>query len=69
MRTLLALAAFIALPGLTSCGEAESTKGGLSAEEERRLQNIAERLDEGMGNPSFDAAPDNEAAGNGSAGR
>jgi len=67
MTTRLVLAAF-ALIAVAGCGQ-ETTKGGLSAEEERRLDNAARMLDDNMGNLTFDTATENGAAGNSTAGR
>ena len=67
MKTPLALAA-LALVATAGCAGQQPTKGGLSAEEERRLDNAARMLDD-MGNPPLDAPVDSNAAGNGSAGR
>jgi len=46
---------------LTACGQAEEGRGGLSADEERRLDNAAKMLDDNM---VFDASPEalNEGA-------
>ena len=65
MKARLALAA-LAVTALTGCGR-EEPLGGLSAEEERRLDNAAKMLDEGMGNLSFDM-PDAGNASGGAAG-
>ncbi|MGZ8282039.1 MAG: hypothetical protein ACXWUN_03680 [Allosphingosinicella sp.] len=51
----LSLAAALAL--LTACGQEEG-RGGLSAEEERQLDNAAQMLDENM----IDASPDSMVA-------
>jgi hypothetical protein len=47
---------------LAACGRTEEGRGGLSAEEERRLANVAKMLDDNM---VFEAAP--EAPGNATA--
>lgn len=46
---------------LTSCGRGEERKGGLSADEEQRLDNVARMLDDNM---VVDTSPEalNEAA-------
>lgn len=67
VKTRLSLTAF-ALLAVAGCGS-EAPRGGLSAEEERRLDNAAKMLDEGIGNLSFDmpeagnAVAENSAAG------
>ena len=52
---------FFAL-ALAACGRGEEGRGGLSAEEERRLDNVAKMLDDNM---VFEASP--EAPGNAAA--
>ena len=64
MRPTPALLTILLL--LSACGEQE-TKSGLSAEEERRLDNAAKMLDEGPGNLTFDSAPESEGNANGDA--
>ena len=62
MKARLAFAAFALALALAGCGRREATKGGLSAVEERRLDNAAKMLDEQMGNLTFDTSPDAEGA-------
>ena len=54
MKTRLALAGLAALLALAGCGR-QSGAGGLSADEERQLDNAAAMLDD---NAVFDASPD-----------
>ena len=49
--------AFVAALALAACGQEEG-RGGLTAEEERQLDNAAQMLDENM----FDASPDSMVA-------
>lgn len=52
---------FLLALALASCGGGEERRGGLSADEERRLDNAAKMLDDNM---VFDASPEalNEGA-------
>ena len=56
---------------LAACGGGEEGRGGLSAEEERRLANVAKMLDDNMvfeaepEAPGNTAAPPTPSAGNG----
>ena len=59
MRNLVGVAA-IMLMGLAACGQEEG-RGGLTAEEERQLDNAARMLDENMVDMS-DVAPDSLVA-------
>ena len=59
MRSSVGLAAFMLL-GLAACGQEEG-RGGLTAEEERQLDNAARMLDEDMIDVS-DVAPDSLVA-------
>lgn len=52
----------VAIGLLAGCG-AEAPRGGLSPEEERRLENIAKMLDEGPGNLSFELPDEGNASG------
>ena len=58
MKTRLAFAGLAALLALAACGR-QPGAGGLSAEEERQLDNAAAMLDE---NSVFDASPDSLVA-------
>jgi hypothetical protein len=49
------LAPVLLIFALAACGGAEEGRGGLSAEEERRLANVAKMLDDNM---VFEAEPE-----------
>jgi hypothetical protein len=49
------IAPLLLILSLAACGGGEERKGGLSADEERRLDNAAKMLDDNM---VFDASPE-----------
>lgn len=49
------LAPLLLILSLAACGRGEERRGGLSADEERRLDNAAKMLDDNM---VFDASPE-----------
>ena len=59
MRTTLALIALAAGAGLSACGD--ESRGGLTAEEERQLDEAARMLDDNMIDVSPDSLVANEA--------
>ena len=60
MRSRARFAAIALIAGLGACGQEEG-RGGLTAEEERQLDNAAQMLDENMVDMS-DVAPDSLVA-------
>ena len=62
MRPIMKLAACAAaVAALAACGDREEGRGGLTAEEERQLDDAAEMLDANM----IDASPDSLVANEG----
>ena len=55
MRLGIRLAGLAMIVSLAACGGPEEGRGGLTADEERRLDNAADMLDE---NSVFDTSPD-----------
>lgn len=55
MRLGIRLAGLAMIVSLAACGGPEEGRGGLTADEERRLDNAADMLDE---NGVFDTSPD-----------
>jgi hypothetical protein len=62
MRRLVAATALVSLLALGACGRGDDKAGGLTAEENRQLDNAAEMLDT---SPDSLVPADNQALGNG----
>lgn len=65
MNKSVGLAVMISLAALAGCGRSEEEKGGLTSEESRKLDEIANRLDTTDTSPDSMTVTDETGLGNG----